>query len=350
MTDGYARPGFAFFRDVAVVPLRSMTARVAPILDEDIAGAAAWTRDRITPRDWQVSFPPDAVAELDGALDRLRRAPAPIETLRPGAFRLAACAGVMRQVHARLVDGIGMAIVDRVPVERYTADESRTVAWLLASLLGRVVAQKQHGVFLYDVRDTGKSLEYGVRRSLTNLSQPFHTDGPWLTLTPASVGLFCLQSAQDGGMSRYTSLLTAHNELRRRHPDLLPRLYQPFHWDRQAEHRPEEPKHATHPVFAFDGRTLSARYYDDYILNGYDLAGERLDTLGRDALAAMREIIDAPAHWTEFRIETGQLQYLNNRLFAHCRTEFHDAPGSERRRHLIRVWNRDEGAPSLEGR
>jgi alpha-ketoglutarate-dependent taurine dioxygenase len=223
------------------------------------------------------------------------------------------------------------------------------MAWLLASLLGRVVAQKQHGVFLYDVRDTGQSLEYGVRRSLTNLAQPFHTDGPWLTLPPAFVGLFCLQSARDGGLSRYTSLLAAHDELRNRHPELLARLYQPFYWDRQAEHGPADSKVATHPVFALDGHTLTARYYDDYIIKGYALAGEPLDEIGRDALAAMREIVDAPALGPEFRIETGQFQYLNNRLFAHSRTAFDDAPHSERRRHMIRVWNRDEGTADLEG-
>jgi Taurine catabolism dioxygenase TauD, TfdA family len=327
-----------------------MTTRVAPMLDKDIAGESAWTRDRLSPRDWEVPVPVAAVDELEAVLDQLRHAPGPVESLRPEAFRLEACAAVMGQVRARLVRGIGMAIVDRLPVERYTVDENRTVAWLLASLLGRVVAQKQHGVFLYDVRDTGQSLEYGVRRSLTNLSQPFHTDGPWLTRTPAFVGLFCLQSARDGGWSRYTSLLTAHNELRTRHPELLPRLYQPFYWDRQAEHGPADSKFATHPVFAFDGRTLSARYYEDYVVKGYALAGEPLDERGRDALAAMREVVDAPAHWTEFRIETGQVQYLNNRLFAHSRSEFHDAPDSERRRHMIRVWSRDEGTPDLEGR
>jgi alpha-ketoglutarate-dependent taurine dioxygenase len=323
--------------------------RAAAILEKEIAGEAAWTRDQLSPGSWDVALPVAAVEELEAVLDQLRQAPAPVESLRPDAFRLEVCAAVMRQVHARLVHGIGMAIVDRLPVERHPLDENRAVAWLLASLLGRVVAQKQHGVFLYDVRDTGQSLEYGVRRSLTNLAQPFHTDGPWLTLTPAFVGLFCLQSARDGGLSRYTSLLTAHNELRKRHPELLPRLYEPFYWDRQAEHGPADSKVATHPVFAFDGHTLTARYYEDYIVKGCALAGESLDAKGRDALAAMREIVDAPSHGTEFRIETGQFQYLNNRLFAHSRTEFQDAPDAERRRHMIRVWNRDEGASHLEG-
>ena len=320
------------------------------MLESDIGGKPAWRREQISPRDWEVPVPEAAVQELDAAVDRFRNARRPVESLRPEALALNACAGVMRAVHACLVHGAGMAIIDRLPVERYSVDDNRAVAWLLASLLGRVVAQKQDGVFLYDVRDTGKSLEYGVRRSLTNLAQPFHTDGPWLTRTPAFVGLFCLQSATDGGLSRYTSLLTAHNEVRRKHPELLPRLYQPFHWDRQAEHAPDEPKFATHPVFAFDGRALSVRYYDDYVVKGYALAGEPLDARGREALHAMREAVDAPAHWVEFRIETGQFQYLNNRLFAHCRTEFHDTPGGDRRRHMIRVWNRDEGTADLESR
>jgi alpha-ketoglutarate-dependent taurine dioxygenase len=320
------------------------------MLDSEIPGAAAWTRARLSPRDWTVPVPEAAIAELEAALDRLRCHPTPVETLRPEAFALGACGEVMREAHARLVHGVGMAILDRIPTERYTADDGRAVAWLLASLLGRVVAQKREGTLLYDVLDTGKSLEYGVRRSLTNLAQPFHTDGPWLTWTPAFVGLFCLQAADDGGLSRYTSLATAHNELRRRHPQLLARLYRPFQWDRQAEHAPEEPRSARHPVFALDGRGLSARYYEDYVHKGHALAGDPLDEAGREALAAMREVVEAPEHWVEFRIETGQFQYLNNRLFAHCRTAFHDAPGSGRRRHMIRVWNRAEGGADLEGR
>jgi hypothetical protein len=63
----------------------------------------------------------------------------------------------------------------------------------------------------------------------------------------------------------------------------------------------------------------------------------------------MREIVDDPANWVEFRIEKGQLQYLNNRQFAHSRTAFKDA-GPGQARHMLRLWNRDEGTWHLEGR
>ena len=185
---------------------------------------------------------------------------------------------------------------------------------------------------------------------MTDIGQPFHTDAGWLWMPPAYVGLFCLESAPDGGISRFVSLVTAHNEMARRFPDLLPRLYQPFAWDRQAEHAPDAPRVAHRPVYEHDGRgTLMARWYDDYVYNGHKLAGEALDEAGREALLAMRGIVDDPDNWIEFRIERGQFQYINNRQFAHSRTAFKDAPDGSRRRHMIRLWNRSEGTTDLEG-
>jgi alpha-ketoglutarate-dependent taurine dioxygenase len=254
----------------------------------------------------------------------------------------------MAQVRDKLEHEVGLAVVDRFPVERYELDENRALAWLLARMLGQVVAQKWNGARIYDVKDTGQVLGYGVRRSITNLDLPFHTDGGWLWMPPAFVGLYCLQSGQEGGISRFVSLVTVHDELRRRHPDLLARLYRPFAWNRQAEHGEGDPPFARKPVFEHDGRALIGRYFEDYVVSGSELAGEPLDDEGRAALAAMRSIVNDPEHWVEFRIETGQFQYLNNREFAHSRTAFTDTAGGPQR-HMVRLWNRDEGTPHLEG-
>jgi alpha-ketoglutarate-dependent taurine dioxygenase len=254
----------------------------------------------------------------------------------------------MASVRAKLETDTGLAVVDRFPVERYSDVENLAIGWLLAAMLGQVVAQKATGTRLYDVKDSGQALGYGVRRSVTNLGQPFHTDGGWLWKAPAFVGLFCLESAMEGGLSRFVSLVTAHHELRRRRPDLLARLYQPFHWDRQGEHAPDAPRVSRRPVFEYEGGTLASRYYEDYIRNGSKLADAELDDEGLQALEAMREIVDDPVNWVEFRIEKGQLQYLNNRQFAHSRTAFQDA-GPRQGRHMLRLWNRDEGTWHLEG-
>ena len=315
---------------------------------EDIEDKKSWRRESIVPEGWLIPLPVDCVAELDEVAAAVRATPRPVDTLDPADFSLRACTAVMASVRAKLETDTGLAVVDRFPVERYSQAENLAIGWLLAAMLGQVVAQKANGTRLYDVKDSGQALGYGVRRSVTNLGQPFHTDGGWLWKAPAFVGLFCLESAMEGGLSRFVSLVTAHHELRRRRPDLLARLYQPFHWDRQGEHAPDAPRVSRQPVFEYEGGTLASRYYEDYIRNGSKLAGAELDDEGLQALEAIREIVDDPVNWVEFRIEKGQLQYLNNRQFAHSRTAFQDA-GPGQGRHMLRLWNRDEGTWHLEG-
>jgi alpha-ketoglutarate-dependent taurine dioxygenase len=315
---------------------------------EDIEVKKSWRRESIVPEGWLIPLPVDCVAELDEVAAAVRATPRPVDTLDPADFSLRACTAVMASVRAKLETDTGLAVVDRFPVERYSHAENLAIGWLLAAMLGQVVAQKANGTRLYDVKDSGQALGYGVRRSVTNLGQPFHTDGGWLWKAPGFVGLFCLESAMEGGLSRFVSLVTVHHELRRRRPDLLARLYQPFHWDRQGEHAPDAPRVSRQPVFEYEGGTLASRYYEDYIRNGSKLAGAELDDEGREALEAMREIVDDPVNWIEFRIEKGQLQYLNNRQFAHSRTAFQDA-GPGQGRHMLRLWNRDEGTWHLEG-
>jgi alpha-ketoglutarate-dependent taurine dioxygenase len=319
-----------------------MTTTLAPMLTEDVRDRRAWRRESLSPRDWLVELSPACRNELDEVVRQVRRDPLPTLLLAPEHFALSACAVLMQEVRARLAE-IGLAVVDRVPIERYALEENRILCWLLTQLLGRPVAQAWNGAMLYDVRDTGKTLEYGVRRSVTNLDLTFHTDGPWLARPPHVVGLYCINPALEGGVSRFVSLCTVHNELRRRHPDLLPRLYQPFPWDRQAEHAPDDAKIGAQPIFESSGRALLGRFNERLIETGAELSGTSLDARGQEALDAVRAVVDSPELWVEFTIERGQIQYLNNREFGHSRTDFRDAPEPDRKRHLLRVWTREEG-------
>jgi alpha-ketoglutarate-dependent taurine dioxygenase len=308
-----------------------------------------WVRGAVTPADWTVSLPAAAVAEIERAVLQLPTdLPSPVQ-LDPHQFTLTACAEVMETVRRKLRQGVGQVVLDRLPVERFSPAESTAAYWLLASLLGRLVEQSWSGTMIYDVRDTGKALEYGVRRSVTNLELLFHTDGPWLDLPPELVGLLCLYPAEEGGVSRFTSLATAHHELRLRHPELLPRLYRPFPWDRQGEHAAGDVQVGWQPVFAEGPQGLLARCNQALIRTGAELSGTPLDAEGQEALVALGETLDDPEYAVELTIQRGQIQYLNNHRFAHSRTPFRDGPDPERKRHLIRLWNRDEGAPTFEG-
>jgi alpha-ketoglutarate-dependent taurine dioxygenase len=329
-------------------PQRACYSSTVVVFDEFIGRERAWTRESLASRDVLVPVPDACVAELDAVVAGLASPAEQVAARAPEASALPACRALMARVQAALCDGPGHVILDRLPVERYGLEGNRAVAGLLSRLLGPVVSQTWKGTYLYDVKDSGKALGYGVRRSVTNLAQPFHTDGPWLWMPPAFVGLLCVQPGHAGGLSRVSSLLTAHNAMRSGHPDLLPRLYGAFSWDRQAEHGPDDPRVAAHPVYAAEGGMLLARYYEDYVVKGHALAGAPLDAEGAAALEALRAIVDRPEHWVEFRLERGQFQFLNNRQVAHCRTAFQDEPDWPR--HMVRVWVRDEGTPHLEGR
>ena len=313
------------------------------MLTEDIGAPRAWRRDEIGPRDWIVPLSNTCLTELDDVVGRLRRDPLPALLLEPSDFSLSACDEAMRRVREKLQSGIGLAVLDRVPVERYTLDENRALTWLLGCLLGRVVPTKWDGTMLYDVKDTDLTLEYGVRVSVTNLELRFHTDAAWTDWPPEQVGLYCVNAARQGGVSRFVSLCSVHNELRRRHPDLLPRLYRPYPWDRQNEHAPDAPKVSRRPIFSLDGDRWMACYNERLIENGAKLAGTPLDAEGADALAAMDAVVNSPELSVEFVVERGQVQFISNRQFAHSRTEFVDATEPTLKRHLIRLWTRAEG-------
>src|SRR5262245_51420000 len=101
-----------------------MTDAPVRMLTEDVRDRRAWRRESLSPRDWLVTLPPACLGELDAAVEKLRRDPFPTLLLTPDQFGLAGCAEAMADVRRRLRD-IGLAVVGRVPVERYEPEENR---------------------------------------------------------------------------------------------------------------------------------------------------------------------------------------------------------------------------------
>src|SRR5258708_26437326 len=95
----------------------------------------------------------------------LREPPRPVESLAPAAFSLRACSDLMSDVRAKLETDTGLAVVDRFPVERYETEENRAIGWLLAAMLGQVVAQQANGSRLFHVNDTRQARRHRRRRT-----------------------------------------------------------------------------------------------------------------------------------------------------------------------------------------
>ena len=313
------------------------------MIDRPIDSPAAWRGSTVAPDAGRLVLDQACLAEIETVALTRRANPLPVLALSPADFELTHCRRMAARLKRMLENGPGVAIVDRLPLDRLRREEAVAIFWLLSSLIARPVAQKWDGTMVYDVRDLGRPPGNGVRPDITNAEQSFHTDNSYNLCPPEYVGLLCLHPAMEGGVSRIVSLLEAHNEMRRQHPDLLPRLYQPFFFDRQREHAPDDVKVIEHPIFEVNEERLTGRLSRFQVKNGQALAGVELDGAGLAALDALDVIMGRQDMTIDFHFEAGQMQFLHNRQIAHKRTGFRDWPEPERKRHLVRIWLRDRG-------
>ncbi|MBL4720187.1 MAG: TauD/TfdA family dioxygenase [Alphaproteobacteria bacterium] len=312
-------------------------------------GPIAWTGNSLGKEDGIFSIPENCLKELDVAARLIAENPLPIVALKPDFFDLESCVAFMGMVRETLENGVGFAILDRLPVAQYSTETSASLYWLLTSLIAKPVAQKWDGKMMYDVADSGQKPGNGVRPDITNVEQNFHTDNSYNLCPPDYVTLFCVQTAKEGGISRIISFPSVHNEFKRKYPDLLPRLYRPYIFDRQREHAPDSAVTISHPIFESADGAVLGRLSRFQVRNGYKLANETMDAEGAEALDALEEIMDDPTMWKDFYFEPGQIQIVDNRRCGHKRTAFVDYAEPERKRRLIRLWLRASGRPFYNG-
>jgi alpha-ketoglutarate-dependent taurine dioxygenase len=269
-----------------------------------------------------------------------------LAALRPEDFDLPACRALMVQVKQRLEGPLCFAVIDRLDLSDMSGEEARAVYWLLASMVARPVAQRWDGAMTYDVCDLGKK---SLRAVDTNDELNYHTDNAFNVCPPHYVGLLCLQKAKEGGVSKLVNFAAVHNEMRRREPTLLARLYRAFVFNRQHEHAVGDEPIIRHPLFEnYDGE-LKGRLSRFHVRTGQALAGEPLDPIGDAALEILETIMNEPELGHEFWFETGQIQIIDNWRIGHKRSSFTDWPEPARRRRLMRLWLRDSGRPFYNG-
>lgn len=316
------------------------------MLTEAVTDGRAWRAETLdAPPSWSFPLSPRCLSALDQILTDLRDHPRPIPEIRVGGDLWDACREDLRPALTALESGRGFVLIDRIPPERYTPEEARTIYWVIGQLLGHPFEQDVKGTLLYDVRDTGQRVTQGVRFSVTNAESSFHTDNAFGRDIPDYVGLLCLATSKAGGFSQLISAYALHNELLRHAPGVLETLYQPFHLDRRGEIKAGESPTSQTPVFRWDGRGLTARYLHYYIQVGHEKAGEPLAPAQAKALDALEGLLTRPDLRVEFALQPGQMLFTNNRWILHNRTAFEDHPEPERRRHYIRLWLKRDPSP-----
>lgn len=313
-------------------------------------GPMSWEAETLMANDGKIELSDECLAELRALAAELEANPLPVEALSADDFPMPRCREVMASVRQTLDSGLGFAIIDRMPLDDFEPATATKLYWLLISLCGPIVAQKWAGAMVYDVTDTRRKAAAGngVRSSKTNQSQGYHTDNCF-GLPPDYVAMLCLQPAKIGGISGLITFDSVHNHLLEKDRDLLARLYQPFHVDRQREHAPNDSPIARQIVFDYDGETLRVALSSELNHQGYVMAGEEMDETGKAALAAIGEVMEQPGLGKVFDFERGQIQIVNNRRLGHRRTAYEDGPDPAQKRHLVRLWVRHQGRAFYHG-
>lgn len=329
-------------------PFLDCSGEVSPVRATP-AGRRAWLASEITDDDWRIPLAEPVLDEIR-ALARFIEAH-PVQNLQRSVAEidLPRTSGAVARMKAVLDDGVGFAVLDRLPMDEFDIETLVEVYWLIGQLVGRPVAQKWNGQMIYDVADTGAAYSYGVRGSHTSVELVFHTDNAFARMVPDYVGLLCRHPAVSGGVSRFCSLYTVHDRMMERYPESLERLYRPMYFDRQKEHAEGEAKVCLAPYFSWRGDRLFARANSSLVRKGYEVVGEPMDDTLAAALDAIDEVCSSEEIWFEAPLARGQVQYLNNHEVGHYRSEFVDNEDPAKKRHLYRLWHRAEGSVCYDG-
>ena len=283
---------------------------------------------------WVIQLSAAEIAEIEVAANKVAPHNRPIVEINKNNFPLPLLGPRLKKLSTQLIDGIGFALLRRIPVERYSVQQAAAMFYGIGAHLGYARMQNASGHVLGHVCDLNKhSDEPGVRIYQTHERQTFHTDSSDI------VGLLCLKKAKKGGESLLVSAVTIYNEMLETRPDLVRLLFDPIATDRRGEIPQGMQPFFSIPVYSWDRDNLTVMYQRQYIDSAqrFDDA-MRLTSEHIQALDMFDEFANNPDLNLSMQLEPGDMQFVYNHGLLHDRTGFEDWPELEDRRHLLRLW------------
>lgn len=279
--------------------------------------------------DWDVELSSSGVREL---LQVTETEPAD-RPCAPAAPQLPGLAVQLAAVQRGLEEGIGVTRLRGLPADLPEPHLARAFQ-ALAQSIGHPLLQNAEGDTLLHVRDEGfREGDPRLRGPYTRRSLGFHTDRCDV------IAFLCVRAARRGGENDVVSSLALFHELRRRHPDALEVLMQPFVYQRHTVDTGNPRAHLEQPIFSVHAGHFAASYLRVLIDRAdRDPSLPDLNPEQRRALDVLDETADDPALYARFRQEPGDVILINNWVTLHRRSAFEDHGPAERRRHLMRLW------------
>lgn len=303
------------------------------IRTDPITGPSAWYGDDLgADRRWQVALEAVHIAELERALETVKRRGLTPAQIGADDFPLPKLEPLLGWIVEELRDGRGFACVRNFPVAAHSLQDLEIMYWGFCAHIGTELTQNGDAGLIHYVTD-GKLRPHQGRRGVGFPQETkLHID-----LTDM-VALLCVRQAPDDPPSRVASSMTVYNELLKRCPDALPRLYAGFEWDRMDEHGVNEAPSSGYriPLFSHKEGVVSCQYNRNWMVkaaerNGCALSDEDTSTL---------DLIDAIAREIcfEFPVNPGDIQFCNNYTVLHGRPAHAIVEDEERKRLLMRIW------------
>jgi hypothetical protein len=311
---------------------------------EEVRGRCVWTAAQMhADRRWVQPLDEAERAELRAAVDAVRRR-APGLSFSREDFPLQRLGERLARVREELEQGSGVVLIRGVPVEDWDEPAIEQAYWGIGLHLGSALAQTPRGDLLVRVEDRGgdQYKDPTARGFHTARYLPFHNDQGDV------VGLLCVRSSKSGGASCIASAAAVHNEILRTRPDLLEVLYGPWYSDIRGEQPPGRPPYYVEPRFAqFGGRlfTQHGRTYVDSAQRFPEVP--RLTAQQLEAMKLVDTLCESDTWRLDMDFRPGDIQFLNNRVVLHSRTDFVDHDEPSRKRLLLRLWLRTPGYTTL---
>jgi hypothetical protein len=283
------------------------------------------------------------IAEIDAALAHLRSlGDVDFASITQANFPLSSCRAFLDRAAEELRAGVGFLLLRGLPRARYTEDDMARIYFGLGTYLGTAVAQSYLGELLGNVLDVS-DIEAHTRGYRSGGGQRMHTDSADI------VSLMCLRAARSGGVSRIVSALAIHDELLRHRPDLLQLLYDGYVFRRMELDAQYGDGVLVRRVSIFEreGDAVSCYMSGSYPKRAVEAGDAVMTTTQQEALDEFQRIAASPEFYLDMSIGEGDIQFLNNRVILHGRTDYEDWPEVARRRHMLRLWLRGPSWPAL---
>ena len=307
-----------------------------------VEGPSAWIGAEMKARaaEWTYRLSPAELDEIDAAVAAVRARGLDLADIGRDDFPLPTLGPTLDRLRHDVIDGRGFVFLRGMRVEGRPVAETATAYWGVGAYFGRARSQNGKGHLLGHVYDLGQGLSATnphLRSYATNEGQKFHIDRCDV------VALLCLRRAKSGGLSTIVSSMAVHNEMARRRPDLLERLYQPFPTDRRGEIPEGKGPFYEAPVFnphaGPEGPHVSVLYSRLHIGSSQRFPeARRLAPEDFEALDMLGALAADPELRLDMDFQPGDVQILHNHTILHARSAYEDWLDVERKRHLLRLW------------